>query len=216
MTSKRFKIVYEDEWLIVVDKPAGTLVIPTPKKETDTLTNLLNRDLDSRGITANTYPCHRLDRDTSGLIIYAKGKKAQRLMMDEFKKRFVKKRYIAFVRGIIRKDFDTINGRIYNRNKNREESAITRYKVLKRRGGFTILEAEPVTGRTNQIRIHFAAIGHPLLGERVYAFRRDFNIKFKRTALHAKEIEFTHPVTKARLYFSSPLPEDMSELLGTT
>jgi len=212
MVDKRYKIIYEDDWLIVVDKPSGVLVIPTPKKETNTLTDLLNKELDSRHIEANAYPCHRLDRETSGLIIYAKGKAIQRLMMDEFKKRTVKKLYIAFVQGMVRKEDDVIKSFIYNRNKRRNESAVTKYRVIERRKDYSILEVEPVTGRTNQIRIHLKGLGHPLLGEDVYAFRRDYKLRFKRVALHAKFIEFTHPVKKERLNFSSPLPDDMAKL----
>ena len=216
MDGKRYRIVYEDEQLIVVDKPSGMLVIPTPKKETNTLTDLLNRELDERGIEANAYPCHRLDRETSGLIIYAKGKSIQQVMMEEFKKRAVKKTYIAFVNGRTAKDFDIIRKRIYNRNKNRSDEAVTKYKTLERREGFTILEVEPVTGRTNQIRIHFKEIGHPLIGENVFAFRKDFKMKFKRVALHAHKIEFIHPVTKKRISFELPLPEDMERFLNKT
>ena len=211
MTEKRYKIIYEDDWLVIVDKPSGMLVIPTPKKETNTLTDLLNQNLDERGIEANAYPCHRLDRETSGLIIYAKGKSIQRLMMDEFKRRTVKKTYVTFVHGVIKKDFDTIKGYIYNRNKNRNELAITRYKVIERRAYFSVLEVEPITGRTNQIRIQLKGLGHPLLGESVYAFRKDFKLKFRRVALHAKAIEFIHPITKKRLNFISPLPLDLEK-----
>ena len=216
MDGKRYRIVYEDEQLIVVDKPSGMLVIPTPKKETNTLTDLLNRELDERGIEANAYPCHRLDRETSGLIIYAKGKSIQQVMMEEFKKRAVKKTYIAFVNGRTAKDFDIIRKRIYNRNKNRNDEAVTRYKTLERREDFTILEAEPVTGRTNQIRIHFKEIGHPLVGESVFAFRKDFKLKFKRVALHAAYIRFAHPVTRRKLEFSAPMPGDMEKFLNDT
>jgi 23S rRNA pseudouridine1911/1915/1917 synthase len=231
MPANRYKIIYEDDQLIVVDKPSGMLVIPTPKQEKNTLTGLLNRDLDSRGIGvhpvrennrlesavfsngANAHPCHRIDRETSGLIIYAKGKKMQKLMMDQFKSRKVSKRYIVIVRGSVKKSFDTIRSSIYNRNRKRGEEALTRYRVISRRGSFSVLEAEPVTGRTNQIRIHLAGIGHPILGERVYAFRRDFKIRFNRVALHASRIEFAHPVTGAKMSFSSPLPEDMKNLI---
>lgn len=213
MYENKYKIVYEDEWLIVVNKPSGMLTIPTPKKETNTLTDLLNQDLDTRGIGANAHPCHRLDRETSGLVVYAKGKKSQRIMMDEFKKRAVRKTYIAFVHGIVKRDFDTIRGSIYNRNKNRKEPAVTKYKVIERRKNFSILEVEPITGRTNQIRIQLKEINHPIIGESVYAFRKDFKLKFKRAALHAKAIEFIHPVTKKRIAFSSPLPDDMEGFL---
>ena len=208
-----YKIIYEDDFLMIIDKPSGMLVIPTPKKETNTLTDLLNRELDACGVESRAYPCHRLDRETSGLIIYAKGKNNQKLMMDEFRKRSVKKRYVVFVQGIVKNNTGVVRNPIYNRNKNRNEPAITNYKVLERRKGFTILDVEPITGKTNQIRIHLKGIGHPIVGESVYAFRKDFAIKFKRVALHAKKVEFTHPVTKERLSFESPLPEDMENFL---
>ncbi len=213
MTEKRYKIVYEDKWLIVIDKPSGMLVIPTPKKETNTLTDLLNKELDRRGIEANAYPCHRLDRETSGLILYSKGKSARKLMMEQFKKREVKKSYIAIVQGAVKKDSDIIKSDIYNKNKSRSETAITKYSVIQRKGPLSILEVEPVTGRTNQIRIHLQKMGHPVVGESVYAFRKDFNLKFKRAALHAVRIEFKHPITGAALKFESPLPDDMKALI---
>ncbi len=212
MYGKKYKIIYEDEYLIVVDKPSGMLVIPTPNKETNTLTDLLNRELDERHIEANAHPCHRIDRETSGLIIYAKGKKAQQLMMEEFRKKTVKKTYVAFVHGDVRKKFDTIERDIYNKSKGRKENAETKYTVIEKRKDFTMIEAMPVTGRTNQIRIHLKSIGHPLVGESVYAFRKDFDLKFKRAALHASYLRFTHPVTKEVMEFKSPLPEDMKAL----
>ena len=213
MAEKRYRIIYEDDAIIVVDKPSGMLVIPTPKHETNTLTDLLNRDLDSRGIEASAHPCHRLDRETSGLIIYAKGKAMQQAVMEEFHKKRVSKRYIAFVHGNVKKDFDTIAKSIYNKSKRKAEPALTKYKVLERRGAFTVIEAQPVTGRTNQIRIHLKMIGHPLVGESVFVFRKDFALRFKRTALHAEHIEFNHPATGKKLSFIAPLPDDMKKLL---
>lgn len=210
MSEKRYTIIYEDTHLIVVDKPSGMLVIPTPKGETNTLTDLLNKELDERGVEVNAYPCHRLDRETSGLIVYAKGKAMQKLLMDEFKKRAVKKTYIAFIQGNVKKSFDIIKEPIYNKNKRRLENAITKYKVLERRKNFTIVEAEPVTGRTNQIRIHFAGMGHPIVGESVYSFRKDYALKFRRVALHAEKIDFQHPAIKRRLNFTSAIPADMA------
>jgi len=216
MAEKRYGTVYEDDSIIVIDKPSGMLVIPTPKKETNTLTDLINRDLDSRRIEANAYPCHRLDRETSGLILYAKGKAVQRLVMDQFKDRQVKKTYTAFVQGRVKRSVGTISGNIYNKDKRRPESAVTKYITTDKRKDFTVVEVEPITGRTNQIRIHFKAIGHPLVGESVYAFRKDYNLKFRRVALHAKRIEFKHPVTGEKMIFDSPLPADMADFLHNT
>ena len=208
--SPKYKIIFEDQWLIAADKSPGVLVIETPRKEKNTLTHLLNAYLDSNNISANAYPCHRIDRETSGLVLYAKGKSAQKKMMEEFKLRKVKKLYIAFIHGRLKDPAGTIESDLYNRNKRRLEPAITRYKVLEARNGFSILALEPLTGRTNQIRRHFADLGHPLLGERVYAFARDYNLKFRRLALHAKGLEFTHPVTKEKVSLSAELPADMA------
>ncbi len=206
---KRYDIVYEDEHIFIINKPSGILVVPTPKGETNTLTDFLNQELDRRGVLANAYPCHRIDRETSGLIIYAKGKSIQEAMMEQFKKHLVKKTYIAFVHGTVRKNSDTLQGNVYNKKKRKTELMITKFKVLERRRNFTIVEVEPVTGRTNQIRIHFKGLGHPLVGESVYAFRKDFKLRFKRVALHAKALEFSHPVTGKRMNFNLPLPDDM-------
>jgi len=208
-----YSIIYEDDSLIIVDKPPGALVIPTKKDEKNTLTSQLNQYLDRRGIETNAYPCHRLDRETSGLIIYAKGKRNQQLMMEEFKKKAVKKRYIAFVHGIVRQNSGIIGTPIYNRNKRRSDNALTRYNVVKREGVFSVLEVEPVTGRTNQIRIHLKSIGHPIVGESVYAFRKDYELRFKRTALHAERLEFIHPVNRQKMSFVSSMPDDMANFL---
>ena len=211
----KYSVLYEDEYLMAIDKPSGILTIPAPNNETNTLTDMINRDLDRRGIEVNAYPCHRLDRETSGVILYAKGKKIQKLMMDAFKERAVKKRYTAFVQGTVQKKFDIIKTPIYNKNKDRCESAETKYKVIKNGRGFTVIEAEPVTGRTNQIRIHLKGIGHPIVGESVFAFRKDFALKFKRTALHASCVSFLHPVTGKFMELASPLPADMALLLAS-
>ncbi|MDP2981662.1 MAG: RNA pseudouridine synthase [Candidatus Omnitrophota bacterium] len=206
---KRYDIVYEDERIIIVNKPPGILVVPTPKGETNTLTDLLNQELDRRGAQVQAYPCHRIDRETSGLIIYAKSKPVEQAMMEQFKKHLVKKTYIAFAHGIVRKNSDTLKGNVYNQKRRKTELMITKYRVIERRKDFTIVEVKPFTGRTNQIRIHFKELGHPLVGESVYAFRKDFKLKFKRTALHAKALEFIHPVTGIKMNFDLPLADDM-------
>lgn len=200
-------IAYEDDWLLVVNKPSGLLTIPTPKNESRTLTSILNDDLIARGIIYRLHPCHRLDRETSGLIIYAKGKSIQKKMMEEFIQKKVKKTYLAFVNQELPRNQGTIDFPIEH------SPAITKYKVLKRKTGFCIVEVYPVTGRTNQIRIHFKQIGHPLLGETKYAFRRDFKIKAKRLCLHAKSIEFIHPVSGKTTFLDTGLPKDLEDFL---
>ncbi len=210
----RDAIVFEDGWLIAVNKPSGLVVIETPKKEERTLTKLLNAYLDSKGVEVNAYPCHRIDRETSGLILYAKGKSIQKLMMDEFKARRVKKLYTAFVHGRLETSRATLESYLFNRNKKKKEFALTRYRVLERKAGFSVVEVEPVTGRTNQIRRQFRDIAHPLLGERLYAFARDYPVKFRRVALHAGALEFAHPVTKERVSLAAALPRDMRDFLA--
>jgi RluA family pseudouridine synthase len=188
-------IVYEDEWLLIVDKPSGLLVIPTPKNEKRTLTSILG-----------LHPCHRLDRETSGLIIYAKGKSIQKKMMQFFKERKIKKTYIAFVAGNPFRNQGEIRTPVEGL------TAITKYRVIQRKKDFSVVEVNPLTGRTNQIRIHFKSIGHPVLGETKYAFRRDFKLRAKRLCLHAWQLEFTHPVTGKSLSLEADLPYYMADL----
>jgi 23S rRNA pseudouridine1911/1915/1917 synthase len=213
-SKNRYSIFYEDEYILIINKPSGLLVVPTPKGETNTLTDLLNQELGRRGVTANACPCHRIDRETSGLVIYAKGKSIQEAMMEQFKKHLVKKTYIAFVHGNVRKNSDTLQGNVYNQKKRKTELMITKFRVIERRKDLTIVEVQPITGRTNQIRIHFRSLGHPLVGESVYAFRKDFKLKFKRVALHAKALEFKHPVTGKTINFNLSLAEDMANFIN--
>ncbi len=212
------KILYEDDRYIAFDKPAGLLVIPSPKMEKNTLMDIVNRQSAADKKEGRFHPCHRLDRDTSGVILFAKGKNNQQTMMDAFKRHKTQKIYIAFVHGRLKdrageiksfiKDFDQ---RRFNRRSSPKMS-ITRYKVLEAKKDFSVLEVSPLTGRTNQIRIQFSEIGHPLLGERKYAFGKDFVLKFRRTALHARSLKWFDPVLKKEIKVESPLPEDMKQL----
>jgi 23S rRNA pseudouridine1911/1915/1917 synthase len=201
-------IVYEDDWLLVVDKPPGLLSIPTPKNERRTLTSILNDDAKEKGLQYRLHPCHRLDRETSGLIIYAKGKSIQRKMMEVFQQRKVKKTYIAFIQGSPAFNKGEIKNPIAG------QPALTQYKTIAKRKGFAIVEAMPLTGRTNQIRIHFKGIGHPIVGETKYAFRRDFELKAKRLCLHAKSLEFRHPLTHKNINIDAKIPKDLEDFLN--
>lgn len=200
-------VVYEDDWLLVMDKPPGLLTIPTPKNEKRTLTNILNDDAKDKNLPYRFHPCHRLDRETSGLIIYAKGKSVQEKMMQLFRQRGLRKTYRAFIRG----NPDHPRGRIAYPIEGK--SAVTEYRVIERRKDFSVVEAIPLTGRTNQIRIHFKRIGHPVLGETKFAFRRDFTVKAKRLCLHARRVEFVHPVTGKHIVIENEMEKDLQDFL---
>ena len=212
-------IVYEDDWLLIVNKPAGLLIIPAPYKAVKdfsegapknaqrTLTSILNEDLQQKGAAFHLHPCHRLDRETSGLIIYAKGKSCQKKMMEEFRLKQINKSYIAFVQGSLPADEGQIRNHIEGK------SAVTRYRVIEKRKDFSIVEVEPLTGRTNQIRIHFKSIGHPLVGETKFAFRKDYALRAKRACLHARALSFKHPVTGKSAHVESELAEDLKKFL---
>lgn len=200
-------ILYEDDWIAAVDKPAGLLTIPAGDKKRS-LTDILNSDLAKSNIAYRLHPCHRLDRETSGVILYAKGKSAQNKMMELFKQRKVKKTYIAFVHGRLQKKSGVMHYPVEGHN------ALTHYKLLEQKKDFSVFEVIPVTGRKNQIRLHFKRIGHPLVGESRFAFRKDFPLKAKRTLLHSAKVSFTHPLSGRFTEISSRLPSDMERFLS--
>jgi len=200
-------VVFEDDWLLVVNKPAGLLSVPTPKREARTLTSILNQEAQDRGLKYRLHPCHRLDRETSGLLIYAKGKSIEEKMISAFRNRLVNKKYIAFVHGKL----PQLQGKISSAIEGK--SALTRYRVIQEKSNYSVVEASPVTGRTNQIRIHFKDIQHPLVGEDKFVFRKDFALRFKRVCLEAKELCFKHPVTGKDLNISIDLAPDLAKFL---
>ncbi|MFH1752731.1 MAG: RluA family pseudouridine synthase [Candidatus Omnitrophota bacterium] len=217
-------IVYEDEHLLVVDKPAGLVVHPAPGNLTGTLVNaLLGHCKDLSGIGGELRPgiVHRLDKETSGLLVVAKDDYTHRKLSKAFKNRAIKRRYMAFVRGVVELDNGTINLPIGRHKRNRQKMAVvvgaedskealTHYSVIKRYADYTMLELVLGTGRTHQIRTHLQYLGHPLLGDSKYG---KTSTKIARHALHAATLGFKHPVTKKFLEFESELPEDMKKLL---
>lgn len=163
---------------------------------------------------------HRIDKDTSGLVIIAKNDKAHIDISDQIKNREVKKTYLALVRGNIKENEAVINMPIGRSSKDRKKmavdkkgkEAITEFKVLKRYDGFTYIEVNIKTGRTHQIRVHMAEIGYPIVGDEVYSNGKNpFNVKGQM--LHAKELEFVHPTTKKSVKFEAPLPEYFENIL---
>lgn len=209
---KPFEIVFEDEYIVVLNKKVKIVIQQTAKKEKNTLTNLLARELNKK-----VYPCHRLDKETTGLIVYAKSQKIQQEIMNQFKNRIVEKKYYAFAKGKLKAKKGVIESFIQDsyakKFGDKPKKAITHYRVLKDLNGFSLVELKPKTGRTNQLRIHLAKMGNPILGERKYAFGKDFKIKFKRVALHAFFIKFIHPVSKKVVELLIDMPSDMKDFL---
>jgi len=220
-------IIYEDEYLIVVNKPAGMMVHPTGKVYSGTLVNaLLYHCKDSlSGINGVIRPgiVHRLDKDTSGLMVVAKNDLAHLDLSNQIKNRQVTKKYIALVHGNIKNNSGIINAPIGRSVKHRNKmavievnsrEAITQFKVLRKFLNYTLLEAVIHTGRTHQIRVHLAFIGYPVVGDQVYGPRKQ-ELTIKRQALHSHILGFIHPFTKKYMEFQAPLPNDMQELITT-
>lgn len=205
-----FRIVFNDQHLIVVNKIAKVLIQPSPKGEKTTLTSILQKELSQK-----VFPCHRLDLETSGLIIYAKSLRGQQKIMEQFRRREVKKKYIAFIKGNLGKRKGIWEGKIIDREGKifgeRAQVAKTIYRGLKDFAGWSLIELITITGRTNQLRIQAAEVNNHILGESKYAFRRDFKVKFHRLALHAFYLMFIHPVSRKKVTLEIDLASDMKE-----
>ncbi|NQU95388.1 MAG: RluA family pseudouridine synthase [Candidatus Omnitrophica bacterium] len=216
-------IAYEDKDLLVVNKAAGISVHPAGMNFTGTLVNALLyhcKDLSGIGGVARPGIVHRLDKETSGLLVVAKNDTAHVNLSGQFRNRTVKRKYIALVKGAVQLDNGRIDLPIARRKKDitkmgisfadeKKKNAITNYKVIKRFKDFTVLELSLETGRTHQIRVHAAHMGHPVIGDKLYGSKRGAMTH----ALHAKTLGFFHPVTKKFMEFNSDIPREMQELI---
>lgn len=214
------EIVFEDEFIIVVNKPAGLLVHPTHREKNGTLLNglayYLNEEENATRENIRAGLVHRLDRQTSGLIVVTKTQKALRNLTNHFKRKLIEKRYLAIVEGIVGENEGKIDApvgrfpeeKIWN-TKADGKYAETRFWVKERFSGKTLLELEPVTGRTNQLRIHSAHIGHPIVGDVKYGAST-----FERLCLHAFRLGFHHPESNDWVKFEIDLPEEIKLLLN--
>lgn len=218
-------ILYEDDDLLVIDKPAGMVVHPAPGHTSGTLVNaILYHCPDLRGVGGVERPgiVHRLDKDTSGLILVAKHDRAHRELQRQFKEREIEKAYLALVEGHLQPKEGRIEAPIGRDKRHRKRmavirdgrEAVTEYRVIAYYDDYTLVEVYPLTGRTHQIRVHFAFIGHPLVGDTVYG-RRKQRLKpwLKRQFLHAHRLRFRLPRTGEWVEFTSPLPEDLQAVL---
>jgi 23S rRNA pseudouridine1911/1915/1917 synthase len=216
------EVVYEDADLLVVNKAAGMVVHPAPGHHDDTLVNaLLARYAELRVTEDDLRPgiVHRLDRDTSGLLIVAKNTHTQAALVEQMKRHEVVKRYLALVEGIVALDSGIIDAPIGRNPRHRQQMAITasgsreartHFRVLERFARHTLLLLQLETGRTHQIRVHLKAIGHPVVGDPVYGSgRKQPSILSPRQFLHAYQLCFTHPVTGEAIELEAPLPADL-------
>ncbi|MDQ7783547.1 MAG: RluA family pseudouridine synthase [Desulfomonilaceae bacterium] len=232
-----FAILHEDGDLIVVDKPAGLVVHPGAGRPFGTLVDLLVADrpeMAAVGEPGRWGVVHRLDRDTSGVMVLAKTQPAHAALSMQFKKHSVHRIYLALVRGAPGKESGMVDAPLGRHVKDRKKMststrkarhAVTRWAVLRRFKGVTLLEVRPETGRTHQIRVHLASIGMPVLGDEVYGKVRKTGTRsdpvlvtaakiIKRQALHAATLGFIHPASLDYVEFSSDLPEDMAEVVS--
>ncbi|CAM2825997.1 RluA family pseudouridine synthase [Paenibacillus sediminis] len=217
------EVVYEDSDVIVVNKPRGMVVHPAPGHTSGTLVNaLMYHCKDLSGINGELRPgiVHRIDKDTSGLLMAAKNDKAHASLAEQLKEHSVTRKYIAIVHGNITHDQGTIDAPIgrdpldrkkYTVTDKNSKHAVTHFLVLERLSDYTLVELKLETGRTHQIRVHMKFIGHPLVGDPVYG--RSKGIKMDGQALHAEVLGFNHPTSGQYLEFSAPLPSDMEEVL---
>lgn len=207
------KIIYQDKDVIVIDKPAGLLVHPATNEKNTLIDYFPNIKL-----------VHRLDKDTSGVIVMAKKEKTYEFLKNQFQNREIKKKYLVLVHGIL-KDKKGIIAKSISRSRKRggsqtiapigkQREALTRYEVIKEYSDYSLLEVSPETGRTHQIRVHLASIGHPIAGDEKYKFKRQKEISgLNRQFLHAKYLKLSLPNGEIK-EFSSELPDDLKSVLN--
>ena len=209
-------IVYEDDDLLIIDKPAGQLVHPTTKEAHGTVANAVLGLYAARGTRLDFHPCHRLDRNTTGLLLIAKHPEVQYQMA---KQGTLTRAYLALIDGLLTPTEGIVDAPIaralpsiiLRRVSPDGKPARTHYKTEWTNGGHTLLRLQLETGRTHQIRVHLAHLGHPLLGDDLYGGRTDL---IPRHALHSAQLTLTHPRTGERLSIASPLPNDMAHILS--
>lgn len=217
-------ILYQDADVVIVNKPCGMVVHPAAGNEDRTLVNaLLYHVKDLSGIGGEMRPgiVHRLDKDTSGLILIAKNDRAHTILSEQFKERSMEKHYSAVAFGGFKDESGLIDAPIARHPVDRKKMAIvpdgkpsqTEWKVLERLKGATYLDVHLLTGRTHQIRVHMHSIGHPLLGDRIYAPNMKTSVHVPRLMLHAYSLAFTHPTSGERMELLAPLPEKFETVL---
>lgn len=215
------KVLYEDDDVVVIDKPAGMVVHPGAGHETQTLVHALLHHCGALSTVSPERPgiVHRLDKETSGVMVAAKNNQTHLSLAKQFKEHSIRRRYIALVEGSISFDEGIVDVPVKRHAMDRKKMSVsfadeakeahTFYRVLGRYDDYTALELIPQTGRTHQLRVHMSYLGHPILGDAVYGRKKNFS----RLALHAKDLGFEHPSTKEFMEFSSPLPPELEKAM---
>ncbi len=220
-------IIHQDSDIIIINKPAGMVTHPAASHQSGTLVNaLLHHCPDLSGIGWEVRPgiAHRLDKDTSGVIVVAKNEFALACLLSQFKRRSTRKEYLAIVRGRIKPDSGTIRTLIGRNPENRTKMstqatrgrlAISDYRTLSASGDISIVMVSPKTGRTHQVRVHMAHTGHPVAGDRKYggSVENKLDLQAGRQMLHAWKLAFIHPATRREVKFTAPIPPDMAEMI---
>lgn len=211
-------IIYEDNWLLVINKPAGITIHPSILHFDNSLSNGVRFYFDKIGLNKKIRPVNRLDKDTSGLIIFAKCEYIQECLSLQMKEGIFEKEYLCLVSGTFNQKAGTINlpiarkeGSIMERCIDEKgKQAITHYKVLKEFENYSLVQCTLETGRTHQIRLHMSSIGHPLLGDTLYGTSSPL---ISRQALHSYKIKFIHPITKKELELTAKIPQDIKNCI---
>ncbi|WP_442603453.1 RluA family pseudouridine synthase [Paenibacillus sp. KN14-4R] len=210
-------IIYEDDWCLVVNKPAGIPVHPASHEQIDTLGNQLASYYEMTGQACRVRHIHRLDADTTGLVLYAKNELAQILLDEAMRNKAIRRTYLAIAEGYFKETKGSIHAPIgkdrHHSGKRRispnGDPALTHYQVVKQMKEAALVEVELETGRTHQIRVHLQSLGHPLVGDHLYGGSNRF---LTRQALHGFKLIFDHPITAEKIELECPLPEDMKQL----
>lgn len=217
-TKMNLEIVYEDEWLLIVNKPAGIAIHPSILHYSDSLCNGIKFYFDSINLKKKVRPVNRLDLNTSGLVIFAKCEYIQECLISQMKNNTFKKEYLAICNGMFKKTSGTINLPIARKENSiierciseNGQASITHYEVLKQFDNYCLVRCTLETGRTHQIRVHMSSIGHPLIGDSLYGSISDF---INRQALHCYKLCFLHPITKKLMDFCGEIPLDFENLI---
>ncbi len=213
-----FSIVFEDEYIIVIDKHAGILSVASESERDHTAYSFLSKHVKRGGPDKKIFIVHRLDKETSGLMVFAKSQEVQHIMQDNWRDVLVERAYIAIVEGVMEDDEGEISSYLHetsahivysDQNAEGGKKAVTKFKVLKRKEDYTLVEARLQTGRKNQIRVHMKEIGHPIVNDKKYGSTIN---PINRLGLHSKILSFVHPISKKVMRFETPMPRKFTYL----